>query len=653
MNACRTSTIAILLTLSIPLAPSAGADERTKDLLELGREIGKRSSPQYGSDEQVKAMVSHDPAAPGLVVAIRAGKAAYPGVNIKPAGTRTWDLSKFGHVEARVVNTGSRTMPVALRVDNGGDWRDAPWNTEQVFLKPGETATVKVIFGFQYGHKPGFALKPAEVVNIVLFTDKADAAKSFRIESLVAAGTKGERPPVDPSSIRIKPANSVLFGPGGESDANLQILANGTKAWLLGRSVRIIFPEVKGGQSVELRPVVGRWDLRNATEVRVGMRNPGRTPIALRLELLSNGGPSDTVEAVLAAGEEKEVAVSFLAAVPGRGVPVAKAGYFGNQPGTGTTFTSDAMAAVKITADHDGEATLVVESIMAATPAARLPDWLGKRPPVPGDWIKTLDEEFDGTAVDQQKWNIYGPNYWDRASHWSKDNLIVRGGVAKFHFEKKHGFHNDNSDPKVDPQNLTGRKDSDYACGYLDSFGKWKQRYGYFEARAKLPRAAGLWPTFWMMPDRGAAAPPGTRSDTGSGGMEFDIMEHLTRWGPYRYNIALHFDGYGPEHKSVGSACNYVQADKDGFITPGLLWTPGSAVFYCNGRELWRWDDSRVSRVPSYFIFEVTTGGWDNDPVNDKQLPADYVVDYVRAWQRKDLVPDADGCTKERKAERK
>ena len=126
------------------------------------------------------------------------------------------------------------------------------------------------------------------------------------------------------------------------------------------------------------------------------------------------------------------------------------------------------------------------------------------------------------------------------------------------------------------------------------------QRYGYFEARVKLPTAPGLWPTFWLMPDRGAAAgPQWKRQDTGNGGMEFDIMEHLTRWGPYRYNIALHWDGYGKEHKAVGSATNYVQADKDGFITSGLLWTPGSAVFYCNGRELWRWEDPRVSNVPS------------------------------------------------------
>ncbi len=116
-------------------------------------------------------------------------------------------------------------------------------------------------------------------------------------------------------------------------------------------------------------------------------------------------------------------------------------------------------------------------------------------------------------------------------------------------------------------------------------------------------------------------------------------MEHLTRVGPYRYNIDLHWDGYGKDHKGRGTECICVQADKDGSITPGLLWLPGVVVFCCNGKELWRWEDPRVSTVPSYFIFEVTTGGWGgNGPVDDRQLPADHLTDYVSAWQSKDLV---------------
>ena len=47
--------------------------------------------------------------------------------------------------------------------------------------------------------------------------------------------------------------------------------------------------------------------------------------------------------------------------------------------------------------------------------------------------------------------------------------------------------------------------------------------------------------------------------------------------------------------------------------------------------------------MPSHFIIEMTTGGWDNDAVDDKQLPADYLIDYVRVWQRNDLASGADG----------
>ena len=346
-----------------------------------------------------------------------------------------------------------------------------------------------------------------------------------------------------------------------------------------GQSLAVVFPDAKGEQWVALKPPAGRWDLRDATEVRVKLKNEGLTPITPSVQVTSNGGPTDIVTAAapLNAGEETQLIASFIPAVPGKGTRVPKAGYYGNQPGTGTSFS---QRCGRRRQDHGqarrpGEAAGRIDHGRCASGGApRLARQAAAGRPATGS--RRFDEEFDGPTIDQTKWNIYGPNYWDRASHWTKDNLILEDGMAKFRFEKKRGFHNDNSDPKVDPQNLSGQKQSDYACGYLDTYGKWVQRYGYFEARVKLPRAPGLWPTFWMIPDRGAAVGPhDKRNDTGNGGMELDIMEHLTRWGPYRYNIALHFDGYGKEHKSVGSPFNYVQADKDGFITPGLLWTAG------------------------------------------------------------------------------
>jgi beta-glucanase (GH16 family) len=95
--------------------------------------------------------------------------------------------------------------------------------------------------------------------------------------------------------------------------------------------------------------------------------------------------------------------------------------------------------------------------------------------------------------------------------------------------------------------------------------------------------------------------------------------------------------GYEKAHKQTGSECVYVQPDKDGWITSGLLWTPGSAIYYCNGREVLRSEDPRISSVPADLIFTFPCGGWDNNALDDAKLPADFTIDYVRCRQRKDL----------------
>jgi len=35
-------------------------------------------------------------------------------------------------------------------------------------------------------------------------------------------------------------------------------------------------------------------------------------------------------------------------------------------------------------------------------------------------------------------------------------------------------------------------------------------------------------------------------------------------------------------------------------------------------------------------MFTMPQGGWDNAPVDDRQWPADFTIDYVRAWQLKE-----------------
>jgi len=557
-------------------------------------------------------------------VTFQPGKEGYPGVDLVQDGPL--DLSQYGHIEAKVTNTGKAPILVAMRVDGDGPWQDNPWNTEQTYVQPGKTGTITLIFGYSYGHKPAYALKSNAIKAIKLFTGKVKAESSFRLESLVAAGQPGEVPAVDPATIRIKPKD------GQALDSKVLATApTGGTAKVEGDTVTVSFTANAKDRFVAIKPPQGKWDFRDGTQVRVKIKNTGSAPITPRAKVESNGAYTEpgTVEP-LAPGAEAEILVPFAASKP---VEIeANTGTKKAPPtvkGTGTTFSSNAVSAVTLGLEKDAApASFTVESILVESPVAQLPDWLGQRPPVEGDWKKTFDEEFDGTTVDTSKWNNTGPNFWDKQSHWSKDNVIVADGVAKLRYEKKRGHQND------DPAG----KETEYQSGYLDTYGKWTQKYGYFEARMKLPKAPGLWPAFWMMPDRGeAAGEQWKRASTDKDGMEFDIMEFLSGWGVHRYNIAMHWDGYGKNHKATGNEHIYVQTDKDGFITCGLLWEPGKVTYYANGQPVLSWSDPRISTVQGDLMFTLPMGGWDNAPLDPKQLPDDFVIDYVRCWQRADM----------------
>ena len=569
----------------------------------------------------------------GLAVRIDAGEAGYPGLAIIPKDG-PWDLSAFGHVEAKVINTGPKPIHLSLRVDNAGDWKLNPWNTEARMIQPGETGTIKVIFGYAYGFKPNYQLNAGKVTQVLLFTGKAKEPASFNVLSLVAGGEAGEKPPVNPDSIRIVPKDGVVIGSGVDASKDLATTVAGGKAEVADGKVVFSFDKGAAQQAGALRPAAGRWNLRDYLEVKVSVTNVGDAAVTPQAWLESGKGNSDVIaaSAPLAPGESAAITVPFASSKLWQGPEDASKK--GEKGTGGSQLASNIVAAVKVAPKEKGQAaTLRVDSAIAAMPAAvDLPDWLGKRPPVEGDWKLTFEENFDST-IDPGVWNIYTANYWDKRSHFSKDNVIVEDGVVKLRFEHKTGHHNDDPEGKV----------TDYATGFLDTYGKWVQRYGYFEARMKLPTAPGLWPAFWLMPDRGIdAGPQWKRADIGNGGMEFDIMEYLSRWGPNRFSPAFHWDGYKENHKSTGSTI-YFQPDKDGFVTVGLLWTPGSAKIYTHGQLTAQWDNPRISSVESYIIFTAVSGGWDNDPLDHKLLPDDFVIDYVRVWQRSDLASEVDG----------
>jgi len=94
--------------------------------------------------------------------------------------------------------------------------------------------------------------------------------------------------------------------------------------------------------------------------------------------------------------------------------------------------------------------------------------------------------------------------------------------------------------------------------------------------------------------------------------------------------VALHWDGYGAEHKSAGMAL-YAPGVSSGFHTFGLYWTPEEYVFYIDGIERWRTSEGGVCQVPVYVKLTEEIGDWAGD-IKKASLPDYFYVDYVRVY---------------------
>jgi beta-glucanase (GH16 family) len=131
---------------------------------------------------------------------------------------------------------------------------------------------------------------------------------------------------------------------------------------------------------------------------------------------------------------------------------------------------------------------------------------------------------------------------------------------------------------------------------------------------------------------------------TSNGGMEVDIWENLGIWGEDTNAHALHWDGYGSNHKATGSEHIDMGTTEDGYHVYGCLWDEDGLTFYIDGVESWSRSftpdddvtDIRAFDVPAYILLSMQTGGWDgnNEQINLDEFPAKAHFDYVRAWQK-------------------
>ena len=185
-------------------------------------------------------------------------------------------------------------------------------------------------------------------------------------------------------------------------------------------------------------------------------------------------------------------------------------------------------------------------------------------------------------------------------------------------------------------ESLLGRE---FTTGYLHTIGKFAQRYGRWEMRAKLPLAhgtsRGIWPAFWLRPE-----------GVGTGNGEIDILEaygtpsdngDTTDWVAFAVHEIT--DGTGGK-KSIGFSP--VTTDEE-FHTYALEWTPENLKWIVDGIVRFTvlstavtWYDVALGKAFNIRLNLQVGSSYRGrpDPLHPELtvMPADYVVEYVRAW---------------------
>lgn len=242
------------------------------------------------------------------------------------------------------------------------------------------------------------------------------------------------------------------------------------------------------------------------------------------------------------------------------------------------------------------------------------------------EYIRTFYDDFEGIELDTTKW-AYCPQWFRQNSscQWS-DSMTSLDGNGNLKLSCAMGVDTNGETKPL--------------CGAIRSKGLFEQKYGYFEIRTKLQSTTGFWSAFWLMPNNIL----GEGITGGIDGTEIDIFEAYSV-DKNAINHAVHFDGYETNHRSQGSSVDSLVYDGE-YHTFALEWDETSYVFYIDGSETYRitgetldskGDPIDISQVETYLKITLEAGSWAGS-IDETQLPDGILVDYVRVYQRADLV---------------
>jgi beta-glucanase (GH16 family) len=234
------------------------------------------------------------------------------------------------------------------------------------------------------------------------------------------------------------------------------------------------------------------------------------------------------------------------------------------------------------------------------------------------DWKLLWHDEFTGDALDKSKWEIGLP--------WGGTD-----GTGRHHNDQYASYVLDHDIAVEDGQLklLTRREDVvdkkgrtfHFSEGLITTAKSFRQQYGYFEARIKLPTEAGpgLWPAFWTLTQ---GWPP-----------EMDICEIWTGGPRSHQGYCYRPSGGGKEKWDDYNARAPLPTE---WTIYGMEWGPGYQIYNINGQITWRVYGDHVTDTKHYILLNsgVESG---HPPTAATIFPNAFCVDYVRVYERPDV----------------
>lgn len=195
-----------------------------------------------------------------------------------------------------------------------------------------------------------------------------------------------------------------------------------------------------------------------------------------------------------------------------------------------------------------------------------------------------------------------------------------------------------------------------FLSGALSTYDKFYRKYGYFEARMKIPGHVGAFPAFWLYHQK--------RKSEGTQRSEIDIMENLGHAPWYIYNTFHYHTNVNPWYQGDP---HFLRPYPQGQIYTGtdysqdyhvyaVEWEPGKISWLIDGEKVSELSHGAVDFEELYININLAMGGnWTNyaenagglGRPNNERYPADYdtspenfqnpalEIDYVRVYRRR------------------